>query len=323
MDESIPLSVLVILWLPALLVFFYYVRLYIFRGREYRFPRRRYLRDPKKITLTPAQVGYIWRMGHVTEHEFNATLLDLADRGVIEITDAATREDALLTLTGKGGDELLSHETALLDLLFVKASDDGVVTLGAVSFFVSEQAGEYETSLIEFKQALVGWAETDQIFERQSFDARARGQYAGGAMVVMTLLAALITDYGPLFIVGLPLGLTMFVAAPVMLRESRPAARVRAQAEALQRYLRDFGRLQEKPPGGVVVWSRYLVFAELFGMADEVRHELLKHTKRSSLPFGSLTMAFDAIPSLPPVPDIESETDQDDDAAAGGLAAIS
>ena len=55
---------------------------------------------------------------------------------------------------------------------------------------------------------------------------------------------------------------------------SPDAATIYAKAEELRRYLHDFGCMPAKPTDSVVLWRRYLVFAEVFGMADEVDKEL-------------------------------------------------
>ena len=67
------------------------------------------------------------------------------------------------------------------------------------------------------------------------------------------------------------------VASPVMSRRSREAAELHAQLKALDRYLRDFGRLHEKPPAAAVLWERYLVMAVVFGIATQVIEQMRIH----------------------------------------------
>ena len=74
---------------------------------------------------------------------------------------------------------------------------------------------------------------------------------------------------------GVLVGFTL--ASPVMRRRSREAAELYAQYRALRDYLRDFGRLDEKPPTGVVLWEQYLVMAVVFGIADKVMKEMQVH----------------------------------------------
>ena len=61
---------------------------------------------------------------------------------------------------------------------------------------------------------------------------------------------------------------------PVMKRRSREAAELYAPYQALYRYLRDFGRLQEKPPAAAVLWEQYLVMAVVFGIATQVIEQM-------------------------------------------------
>ena len=67
------------------------------------------------------------------------------------------------------------------------------------------------------------------------------------------------------------------VASPVMRRRSQEAAELHAQLKALNRYLRDFGRLHEKPPAAAVLWERYLVMAVVFGIATQVIEQMRIH----------------------------------------------
>ena len=62
--------------------------------------------------------------------------------------------------------------------------------------------------------------------------------------------------------------------SPVMKRRSREAAELIAPYQALYRYLRDFGRLQEKPPAAAVLWEQYLVMAVVFGIATQVIEQM-------------------------------------------------
>ena len=43
-----------------------------------------------------------------------------------------------------------------------------------------------------------------------------------------------------------------------------------AQYQALRRYMKDFGRMDEKPPDSIVLWQQFLVYAVVFDMADQV-----------------------------------------------------
>ena len=98
-------------------------------GREHK-PSftAQYYRDIPEEKLPPALVGYLWKMGSIANPEMTATLLDLADRGALELRDAVAVEHHLLgdkekqtyqlVLHREKYDSLQPHERALVDLLF-------------------------------------------------------------------------------------------------------------------------------------------------------------------------------------------------------------
>ena len=72
------------------------------------------------------------------------------------------------------------------------------------------------------------------------------------------------------FFLGIPVGLVLIFVARAVKRRSQEAAELHAQYAALERYLKDFGRLDEKPPDAIVLWEQFLIFAVVFGIADQV-----------------------------------------------------
>ena len=47
-----------------------------------------------------------------------------------------------------------------------------------------------------------------------------------------------------------------------------------ARCKALRNWLRDFSALDERPPTDVAVWGEFMVYAYLFGVAEEVIKQL-------------------------------------------------
>ena len=72
------------------------------------------------------------------------------------------------------------------------------------------------------------------------------------------------------FFLGVPVGVVLIFVARAVKRRSQEAAELHAQYAALERYLKDFGRLDEKPPDAVVLWEQFLIYAVVFGIADQV-----------------------------------------------------
>jgi uncharacterized membrane protein len=254
--------------------------LYFRYGREPR-PQfqAQYLRDIPQPSLPPALVGFIWRMGSVAREDATATLLDLVHRGVVEIerveVDEAGffghKEETSYRLT-RQPDKLAGleeFETDLISLLF-----DGMAE--SDSFVLSELKGSVGKHRTTVAAAYRSWIEgvKHEGEQRGFLDAKAdRMAFAGAAVgfvaAVASGAAAVFSQFW-WFLIGLVVSILLISLARAIKRRSPEAAELHAQYEALRRYMKDFGRMQEKPPDAVVLWEQFLVYAVVFGMADQV-----------------------------------------------------
>jgi uncharacterized membrane protein len=112
--------------LAALVVFVWAYRRY---GREHR-PSftGEYYRELPEPALPPALVGSLWRMGAVKDEDAVATLMDLIDRGMVELERTTTQqrglfgvrdeETYLLRLHAERRIEVSGFEARLLEVLF-------------------------------------------------------------------------------------------------------------------------------------------------------------------------------------------------------------
>ena len=79
------------------------------------------------------------------------------------------------------------------------------------------------------------------------------------------------------FLMVIPGVITMIfllIISRFMERRTQKGADAYAKCEALKRWLKDFSRLKERPVLDIKVWGEFLVYAYLFGVADEVIDEL-------------------------------------------------
>jgi uncharacterized membrane protein len=259
------------------------VWLWLRYGREPRTAfQAQYLRDFPDPRLPPALVSYIWEMGGVDQKAAMATLLDLVDRGAVAIERVVTEDEGLLRdkrtvdyrLTRRQAPQQLeAQERRLLDFLF----DD---IAGADSFLMGELKDAAKKKRAAWTSGYAGWKqEVEQEAERRHFlDAGADrlafwAAAAGFAAAVAAGAAGIFAQYF-WFFAGIPVGIGVVLAARVIKRRSQEAAELHAQYAAIRRYLKDFGRLQEKPPDAVVLWQHFLVLAVVFGIADEVIEHL-------------------------------------------------
>ena len=254
--------------------------LYFRHGREpkARF-RAEYLRDLPQPSLPPALVSYIWRMGNVARDDVSATLLDLVNRKVIDMERVTVHKPRLLakddtvsyrlTLHDERLAGLLPHERDLLEFLFRQIAE-------GPTFVLSELKDLAKEKRTEFAKGYSGWMATvkSEGARRRYLEPHATRMAwigAGSAVAGFAAAVAAAVFTGWLwFLVGVPLCVALLFLARAIKRRSPEAAELHAQYAALERYLKDFGRLQEKPPDAVVLWEHFLVYAVVFGIADQV-----------------------------------------------------
>ena len=254
--------------------------LYIKYGREPQTQfQAQYWRDIPQPPLPPALVGFIWRMGSVGRDDATATLLDLVNRKVLDIERVTVHKDRLfgkddtityqLTLHDERLEELLPYERQLVTFLFHEIAGSPVLVLSELR----DLAKKHRTA---FAKGYSSWTTmvTEEGKRRKYLDAAAdRMAFAGAALAFVGAVAAGAAGVfsGWLwFFAGIPVCVVLVYVSRRIKRRSQEAAELHAQYAALERYLKDFGRLQEKPPDAVVLWEAFLVYAVVFGIADEV-----------------------------------------------------
>jgi uncharacterized membrane protein len=254
--------------------------LYVKYGREPKTQfQGQYLRDIPQPPLPPALVGFIWRMGTVGRDDATATLLDLVNRKVIDIERVTVHKERLLgkddtltyqlTLHDERLEELLPYERHLVTFLFHEIAESPTLVL-------SELKDLAKTHRTAFAKGYSTWTSmvTKEGERRKYLDAQAdRMAFTGAALGFVGAVAAGVAAVfsGSLwFFAGIPVCVVLIFVSRAIKRRSQEAAELHAQYAALERYLKDFGRLQEKPPDAVVLWEAFLVYAVVFGIADEV-----------------------------------------------------
>lgn len=247
--------------------------------------------------LPPALVGALYRKGVVAENEIAATLLDLTARGLVEARPVRLRITGVI-----GGAEMTTLAFSLVDgawermdpldrELFGMLSQvigGGPVSIAALKSAARARTAAFRKGLSRWQAAIDGAAASRGLLRRSARSARwaliasavvAPVLGALSAMVASSVEPLLITAAGAAVALGISFTLTPLTAS---------GAQVLARYRAFERYLHDFGTLQDEPPQSVEIWSRYLAYAALFGIADR-----------------SLTALDMRLPALAGSPDLE------------------
>ena len=279
----------------VLLLFFRY-------GREHRTQfHGKYLRELPDPDLAPALVGTLMRWGSVKNDDAVATLLDLANRGVIVISPVDEVKDGLfgekrkrtysLTLERPRASDLRPLEQKLVHFLFDEAIGADGFTIDELRDVAKDKPKSFHAGWEEWRAQVASTAKGKGFVERQ-------GSYAMAGTIVAGLLAIVagfvLSGWGATGwpMVGIPAGVVMLALSPLMRRRTPQAGELHAKYKALKNYLEDFGRLDEKPPDAVVLWEHFLVLAVVFGIADKVMKNMQVKVPEVVQDPGFTTMGF-------------------------------
>jgi uncharacterized membrane protein len=278
--RNVGLALGIVLGLAGLAFFVIMYRRY---GVEYKssLPGEYYRDIP--ADLPPAAVQYLWRTGSIDDKAITATLLDLANKGVLRIDQVSEEEHGFLhdkqtvtyrlTRDPSRTGALDPGAAALLSLLFDTVGDRDQLLVSGLREYAKSHRREFVEGHKGWKTAAMNTAEAYAFFDASS--RRAARVVAGvgfGVLVVSVLLVFVTTSVWALL--ALPAGIVLIVGTKAVNRRTRDAEELYAKYHGLYRYMKDFGRMQEKPPTAVVLWEQYLVLATVFGIADEVIRDM-------------------------------------------------
>jgi hypothetical protein len=257
----------------ALLILF--ALLYIYRGRGYRFRWRDERATTIPVELPPAVVSYLWNGGRIDDDAVVATLLDLCDRGLVKYTQPASEtEDATLTLEAQAIRPLPRHEALFIEMLFQLRDVEKPLALRDFRRAVKSHSPRVGDDLVEWGAAVEEAAFDAGLLVRSDWTAQVIASVAAVALIVASVAAALVIGAWALF--PIPVAVTVFLLAMVVFRHpSRPALELYRHYKGLRNTLADMQTMRERPPESVVLWRQYLVLATVFGLAPQVREQML------------------------------------------------
>ena len=252
----------------------FWLILFFRTGREHRPAfREKYLREVPE-GVPPALTGALWHMGFVTDDDLAATLLDLAVAGILRISPGAGARSSCLCDRSRldRADDLTQPLVRLLD----EALGTGSMTMDELRSWAAANAQRFRGGVDTWRDGVQRRARELGLVEKGGTGRAVLAALATVAAGLVAAVLALVSWQWELLVPAVVCA-GFSVASPVMRRRSREAAELHAQLKALDRYLRDFGRLHEKPAEAAVLWERYLVMAVVFGIATQVIEQMRIH----------------------------------------------
>lgn len=232
-------------------------------GKEPRAPDLGdYWREP--LDDPPAVVAANLEFGTVNGGAFAATVVDLAQRGVLTIQEIEPRKYAFhWTGTGKGA--RTPHEDALLQHLFrgrTEATSDDFSSWAKGSPGTAQAFWNSWKNLVKDDVDARGYIERGRVAPWVWFWALVVGLAVSGFV-----LAAMGGSFSWLCFVAL---VPLLLCGQLLRRRTPKGAAKAEEAKALKRFLEDFSSLDEAPVASLAIWERYLVAAVTLGVAGEL-----------------------------------------------------
>ena len=236
-----------------------------------------YVHEP--LDDPPGVVVGLMHMGQVKPEAFGATVMDLAQRGHLTITEETEKrllrdkKDWRFT-RAETDDRLAGFEKRILDRLF----EDGQTTTQSE---LTAWAKANPTSAKSF------WSGFEKAIQSE---LKKRAYLKGGRalpfflniVLVLAVTAAAVAAFASTRPRGIVLGALCLVTSvllgfgTLLLRSRTPEGAQRASEwKAFERKLRDFSQMEDAPAGHLILWERYLVYAVALGVSQRLAHGLM------------------------------------------------
>jgi hypothetical protein len=255
-------------------VVLFFVLLYIYRGKGYRFRWRDERATTIPADLPPAVVSYLWNGGRVDDNAVVATVLDLCDRGLLKYVEPDSGpQDATLTLEATAIRPLPRHEAVFIESLFPLQDVGRPLPMKKLRRTVRAHATDVGNELIEWGAAVEEAAFEAGLLVRSDWTAQVVATIAAGALIVDSVLASL--AIGAWAFLPIPIAVAVFLLAMVVFEHpSRPALDLYRHYKGLRNTLAQMDTTKECSTESVVMWRQYLVLATVFGLAPHVREQM-------------------------------------------------
>lgn len=269
--------------------------MFLRHGKEYKVNfNEEYWRDVPDPNAQPAEIGRLWRWEAKSPDDFTATVMQLAHLGALKMekgsyADARGRmvEDYCMVKVPEVADTITQESNPVgrevLDMLFEKfpagasgltASSQGHVWFGTINEYGKAHPQEFQDAMGRFQAALSVRVDDLHYFEAKGSILKMAMSSIGIACIAAGIFATVFMENFIPAIVGIVTGIVVLIIAQFMTRMTHRGAEVRAKAAALKRWLQDFSSLDERPPTDVKVWGEFMVYAYVFGIAEQVIREL-------------------------------------------------
>lgn len=205
----------------------------------------------------------------ITEKAFSTSILNLIYKKNIKIEQIDKKDYKLIKVNT---DNVSESEEYLMKMIFDNIGNKEYVLLSQIKKYAKEIHG----TTSEFLTSFTTWQNkvTSESIKNNFYESNTKIKVLG----VLFSLAGYLVFYVMVRFNGFNLfSIIIFICALVFMiyvlifnKRTKRGAEDYQKWKAFKRFLEDFGRFDEKELPEIVLWERYLVYANIFGIADKV-----------------------------------------------------
>ncbi len=208
--------------------------------------------------MRPAELGLILDES-ADPKDVTATIVDLAVRGHITITELPQWEDWKFTWKGAPADELMPYEKTILDAMFT----------GRTEVRLSELRGDFRPSLTRAEAQIYGDALSRRLFTSNPHHARVGWGCAGAAVllvgVALTVILGTAFGWGLIGVAIALTGLALVVTFPAMPQRSAAGRDLMQHTLGFRLYMTTAEKYREQFAARAGIFNELLPYAIVFG----------------------------------------------------------
>ena len=260
-----------ILWLIVMLSYLIYV--YIKYDKEYKYNLNSEYYRELPATYSPATLEYLLKK-NVSTLSFSTILLDLIRRKNVsfEIKETKTK-DYVLTLVNE--ENISENEKILLNLLFEIIGKNKKVSMNQIKNYAKN-----ESSAQTFLSCFNIWKERakEEAIEEKFYEKHNKVRVVGILLALLVGIICYMDINAELFYIVTLLDFLLAIFALIYFlafsKKTKKGIEHYTKWKAFKKFLKDFGRFQEKELPEVKLWGQYLIYAHILGCAKDLEKEM-------------------------------------------------
>lgn len=262
-----------ILWLIVMLSYLIYV--YIKYDKEYKYNLNSEYYRELPATYSPATLEYLLKK-NVSTLSFSTILLDLIRRKNVSFEIKETEKktkDYVLTLVNE--ENISENEKILLNLLFEIIGKNKKVSMNQIKNYAKN-----ESSAQTFLSCFNIWKERakEEAIEEKFYEKHNKVRVVGILLALLVGIICYMDINAELFYIVTLLDFLLAIFALIYFlafsKKTKKGIEHYTKWKAFKKFLKDFGRFQEKELPEVKLWGQYLIYAHILGCAKDLEKEM-------------------------------------------------